>query len=320
MRGRSRRIGHYVGGSDLEENWGSAGLKLCETIKRAQAVEERQRRLYADRNRRGVECGRSDRAGRRAHPRADARGVHPCIVVRGVLDLVRKGAAGGRPQHEEDGHGQRTGNRPKQRSEHWYALRTRNHLIYSEVTLSIPPLWALVRLASKRASPCLCPKESSLAPSRSRNLACSQRDERLQAILAEVEAEPDDDSERDLYEERIADSPVRADRATDVSGQKNRAQDRRRWNQIDHDARNLENRERQDQRLRQSQMSHPLHHLSSALQLHECAHQENERHQNRNPPTDPHDLSARCHHCMPPTSSRFSSAARIARAGAPLVP
>src|SRR5436309_5656634 len=161
MRGRSRRIGHYVGGSDLEENWGSAGLKLCETIKRAQAVEERQRRLYADRNRRGVECGRSDRAGRRAHPRADARGVHPCIVVRGVLDLVRKGAAGGRPQHEEDGHGQRTGNRPKQRSEHWYALRTRNHLIYSEVTLSIPPLWALVRLASKRAVPPVCARKKA---------------------------------------------------------------------------------------------------------------------------------------------------------------
>src|SRR5881628_2788200 len=159
MRGRIRRIGHDVGGSDfLEENWGSAGLKLCETVNRAQAVEERQRRLYADRNRRGMECSRGDRAGRRAHPGADPGGVHARIVVRGVLDLMRKGAAGGRSQHEEDGHRQRAGNRPKQRSEHWYALRTRNHLIYSGVTLSIPPLWALVRLASKRAVPLFVPE------------------------------------------------------------------------------------------------------------------------------------------------------------------
>src|SRR3989442_204339 len=161
MRGRIRKIGHYAGGSDLEENWRSAGLKLCETIKRAQAVEEQQRRLYTDRNRRGVECSRGDRAGRRAHPRADACGVHPCIVVRGVLDLVREGAAGGRPQHEEDGHGQRAGNRPEQRSDHWYALRTRNHLIYSGATLSIPPLWGLIRLASKRDCPPACARKKA---------------------------------------------------------------------------------------------------------------------------------------------------------------
>src|SRR2546428_4111672 len=151
MRGRIRKVGHYAGGSDLEENWRSAGLKLCETIKRAQAVEEQQRRLYADRNRRGVECSRGDRASRRAHPRTDARGVHAGVVVGRMLDLMRKGASGGRPQHEEDGHRQRAGNRPEQGSDHWYALRTRNHLIYSVVTLSIPPLWGLVRLASKRA-------------------------------------------------------------------------------------------------------------------------------------------------------------------------
>src|SRR2546426_1341174 len=153
------RIGHYAGGSDLEENGRSAGLKLRETVNRAQAVEKRQRRLDTDGDRRGVVSGRGDRACRRAHPRADACGVHPCIVVRGVLDLVREGAAGGRPQHEEDGHGQRAGNRPEQRSDHWYALRTRNHLIYSGVTLSIPPLWGLVRLASKRASPPACARK-----------------------------------------------------------------------------------------------------------------------------------------------------------------
>src|SRR6266496_5647017 len=103
-------------------------------------------------------------------------------------------------------------------------------------------------------------------------LLLSQWNKLLQAILAEVEAEPDEDPEPDLHEERIPDSQVRAYRATDVSGQKNRAQDRRRRNRIDHDARNLENRERHDQRLRQSQMSHPLYHLRSVLQLHECAH------------------------------------------------
>src|SRR5712691_4270921 len=97
-----RRIGHYAGGSDLEENGRSAGLKLSETVNRAQAVEERQRRLYADRNRRGMECSRGDRAGRRAHPRADPSGVHARIVMRSMLDLMRKGATSGRPQHEED--------------------------------------------------------------------------------------------------------------------------------------------------------------------------------------------------------------------------
>src|SRR5207249_2681144 len=100
----------------------------------------------------------------------------------------------------------------------------------------------------------------------------SQWNKLLQAILAQVEAEPDEESDRDLHVERIPDSQVRAYCATDVTGQKNRAQDRRRRNQIDQDARNLENRERHDQRLRQSQMSHPLHHLGSAPQLHEGAH------------------------------------------------
>ena len=117
-----RRIGHYAGGSDLEENWGSAGLKLCETVNRAQAVEERQRRLYTNRDRRGMERGRRDRAGRRTHPGADTRGVHAGVVVCGVQDLMRKGAAGGRPQHEEDGHRQSAGNRPEQRSDHQSAL------------------------------------------------------------------------------------------------------------------------------------------------------------------------------------------------------
>ena len=106
-------------------------------------------------------------------------------------------------------------------------------------------------------------------------LLLSQRNKFLQAVLTEVEAEPDEDSDRDLHVERIPDPQVCADRPTDVSRQKNRAQDRRRRNQIDHDARNLENRERHDQRLRQSQMRHPLHHLRSAPQLHECAHREN---------------------------------------------
>ncbi len=66
MRGRIRKIGHYAGGSDLEENWRSAGLKLCKTVNRAQAVEKQQRRLYTDRDRRCVESSRGDRAGRRA--------------------------------------------------------------------------------------------------------------------------------------------------------------------------------------------------------------------------------------------------------------
>src|SRR5712691_804037 len=68
-------------------------------------------------------------------------------------------------------------------------------------------------------------------------LGPSQGDEVLQARLAEVEAEPEEDSERDLDEERIADPPVRADRSPDVSGQKDRTQDRRGRNQIDHGAR-----------------------------------------------------------------------------------
>ena len=109
-------------GSELEENWRSAGLKPGETVNRAQAVEERQRRLYTDRDRCGVQHSRGDRAGCAAHPCADGRGVHARIVVRSMLDLMRERAASGRPQHEEDGHRQRPGNRSEQRSDHQPAL------------------------------------------------------------------------------------------------------------------------------------------------------------------------------------------------------
>ena len=47
--------------------------------------------------------GRRDRTGRGAHPRADTRGMHAPRVVGRVLDLVREGGPGGRPQHQEDG-------------------------------------------------------------------------------------------------------------------------------------------------------------------------------------------------------------------------
>jgi hypothetical protein len=124
----------------------------------------------------------------------------------------------------------------------------------------------------------------------------SQRDQRLQARLAEVDPEPDEESEHDLDEERVADAPVCADRATDVSRQENRTQDRRRRDQIDHDARDLEDRERPDHRRWESKMSHPLHHLGSALQFQGCAEQEEERRQTRDHSPNPHDLSACCRH------------------------
>ena len=62
--------------------------------------------------------GRRDRAGRRAHPRANARGMHAPRVVGGVLDLVREGDAGGYPQHQEDGHRQRERDRSEMRTDH----------------------------------------------------------------------------------------------------------------------------------------------------------------------------------------------------------
>src|SRR5213593_81342 len=108
--------------TELEENGRRAGLKLCEILNRAQAVEERQRRLYADCDRCGGDRSRNDRAGCAAHPCADGRGVHARIVVRSMLDLMRERAAGGRPQHEEDDHRERTGNRSEQRSNHRSAL------------------------------------------------------------------------------------------------------------------------------------------------------------------------------------------------------
>src|SRR5882762_5594223 len=136
-------------------------------------------------------------------------------------------------------------------------------------------------------------------------LESSQRDDLSKPVLAEVDPEPDEDPERDLNVKRIAGAQVRADRAAHVSGQKNRAQDRRLRDQVDRDARQLENRERRDQRFGQSQMCHPLRHLGSALELHERAHQEHERRQNRDHPTHPHDFSARCHGSHRRASSWF---------------
>src|SRR6185295_3849508 len=84
--------------------------------------------------------------------------------------------------------------------------------------------------------------------------ASAQRDERLQAILAQVETEPDEDPEQDLDDDRIAHAPVRADGPPDVSGQEDGAEHRGHRDQVDHDARELEDREGHDHRRRQSQM------------------------------------------------------------------
>src|SRR3989442_12398891 len=64
--------------------------------------------------------------------------------------------------------------------------------------------------------------------------ARSQRDERPQAILAEVEAEPDEDPEHDLAQERIPHPPPAADPPPDPSAQEARAQHPAAPNQADH--------------------------------------------------------------------------------------
>src|SRR5437870_12997698 len=70
----------------------------------------------------------------------------------------------------------------------------------------------------RRASLHPAPRRSQrrLTPFFSSLLVFSQRDELLQAILAEVQAEPDQDPEHDVEVNRIPHAPVGADRATDV--------------------------------------------------------------------------------------------------------
>src|SRR6266540_3461326 len=123
----------------------------------------------------------------------------------------------------------------------------------------------------------------------------SQRDQFLEARLAQVDAEPDHEPERDVDDERIADAPAGDDRAPDVPGQEYGSQNRRRRDQVDHGAGELEDREWQDHGSGQSQMSHGLIHIRPSLELDEGAEQEQQRCQYGEDPPHPHDLLARGH-------------------------
>src|SRR4030095_1202443 len=61
----------------------------------------------------------------------------------------------------------------------------------------------------------------------------SQRHQWFQPIFSKIKAKPDEDSSQNLHVKRIAHSPVRTDRAADVSRQQNRAHHRSCRNQID---------------------------------------------------------------------------------------
>src|SRR5678815_1668150 len=141
----------------------------------------------------------------------------------------------------------------------------------------------------------------------------------LEARLAQVDAEPDHETQDDVHDERVSRAPVRDDRASDVSGQQDGAQDRRGRDQVDREARELQDCQRHHHRRGQPQMRHALVQRRPALELHEGAEHEHQRHQARQGPARPHGLATRRHHCLLAATVAASRPAKPFSKSAPII-
>jgi hypothetical protein len=81
--------------------------------------------------------------------------------------------------------------------------------------------------------------------------------------------------------DRLADSRVGEHGAAEITGEKNRSQDRGLRDEVDHQAEQLERAQRPNQGLRQLKMLHSLHDFGMEHQLHPGAQGEEGRDQNR---------------------------------------
>jgi hypothetical protein len=93
----------------LEKNWRRPSLELTRNNQGDGLTSRGKLRLlnHWGGNRKEDRC--DDRARRCAHPRTDARGVHPCGVMSGVLYLMAKRPGRRRPEDKDQSNGQRPG-------------------------------------------------------------------------------------------------------------------------------------------------------------------------------------------------------------------
>src|ERR1700730_1931360 len=106
----------------------------------------------------------------------------------------------------------------------------------------------------------------------------------------EIEAEPDQEPEDDVEVDGFPDAQVSDDGAAYVSGEEDCSRYRRLWNEIDHDAKQLDDAQRPDQVLGQSQVAHPLDHLGVHDELHHRAEDKGKSDEDRHCASGPNRL------------------------------
>src|SRR6185369_12698484 len=149
-----------------------------------------------------------------------------------------------------------------------------------------------------------------IAGSRQGGRARPEGDEGPEARLSEVDAEPDQDPQGDLDEDRVADPPGGEDGAAHVPGQQDGAQDAGRRDQVHGRARQLQQAERDHRHPAQLQVGEPLLQLGAALELHGRAEHEQRTDQGRDDPSRPHALLAHFFSPMPDCARQRSSRSR----------